>query len=123
MTQLTLGKHQEAFAVHAALLIQKAGELGMSVRIGEVLRTEEQQEIYVRTGKSRTRDSMHLKKCAIDLNLFIGERFATRDEIAALGKWWESLDVRNRWGGSWRGKIERGESTFVDAPHFERLVP
>ena len=26
------------------------------------------------------------------------------------------------WGGSWRGLIETGKSTFVDDPHFERQV-
>lgn len=119
---MSLGQEQEAFAKDAAKLILKAGEMGFGVRLGEALRTIEQQQLYFSSGRSKTLNSMHLKKLAIDLNLIVDGRLATAAEIAPLGKWWEALDPKNRWGGSWRGAVERGESSFVDSPHFERKV-
>lgn len=117
---MTLGQNQEIFASHVALLINKAIELGFGVRLGEVMRPIEMQQLYVKTGRSKTMNSMHIKKLAIDLNLIVNGRLATREEIEPLGKWWESLDPKNRWGGSWRGLIENKKSSFVDVPHFER---
>lgn len=118
----TLGQHQEIFAVQAAELILKANELGFGVRIGEVLRTPEQQKLYLASGASKTSNSQHLKKLAIDLNLIVEGRLATAAEVRPLGKWWEARDPLNRWGGSWRGAVESGASKFVDSPHFERLA-
>lgn len=123
MAALTLGEHQEQFAVHFAQLLTKAWELGFKVRLGEVLRPAEMQAIYVRTGRSKTMDSMHLKKCAADLVLLVNGVIATREQIKPLGDWWESLDPLNRWGGNWRGLVDSGQSKFVDTPHFERYVP
>ena len=37
---------------------------------GELARTPEQQAIYFKTGRSKTMNSIHLKRCAIDLNFF-----------------------------------------------------
>ncbi len=117
---LTLGQHQEIFAQHVSALIEKAADLGFGVRLGEVLRTPEQQKLYFASGASKTMASQHLKKLAIDLNLIVNGRLATAKEIAPLGRWWEGLDPLNRWGGSWRGLVESGKSSFVDSPHFER---
>lgn len=117
---LTLGQNQEVFAIQVAQLIVKAAEMGFGVRLGEALRTPEQQKLYVASGASKTMNSQHLKKLAIDLNLIKDGRMATAAEIKPLGKWWESLDINNRWGGSWRGLVEAGQSSFVDSPHFER---
>jgi hypothetical protein len=117
---MTLGQHQEAFAKHFVLLVQKAWELGYSVRIGEVQRPIEMQELYVKTNRSKTMNSMHLKKCAADLILIIEGKVCNRAQIKPLGDYWESLDPLNRWGGNWRGLVDAGKSNFVDAPHFER---
>lgn len=119
---MTLGQEQEVFTRHLVLLIQKAWELGFTVRIGEVMRTPEQQQLYFDSGKSKTMNSMHLKKCAADLHLFKNFIPASVNEIRLLGTYWESLSVQNRWGGSWRGAVEAGLSSFVDSPHFERQV-
>ncbi len=119
----TLGDHQEKFAKHAVMLINHAWELGFKVRLGEVQRPLEMQQLYVNSGRSKTLNSMHIKKCAIDLVLINKEgKVATRNEIKPLGDWWELLDPLNRWGGSWRGLIDAKKSSFVDAPHFERNV-
>jgi len=113
---------QQAFLLDAAKLIVKATELGFVVTAGELWRPDEMQRIYVQTGRSKTLDSQHGKRLAIDLNLFLSGALCTRDQIAPLGQWWEALSPKNRWGGSWRGQVEAGKSRFVDAPHFERLL-
>jgi hypothetical protein len=118
---MSLGKEQEIFAKHTVMLINQAWELGYQVRLGEVQRPIEMQEIYVKTGRSKTMDSQHIKKLAIDLVLLRDGIVCTHEQIKPLGKWWEALDPKNRWGGSWRGLIEAKKSNFVDAPHFERM--
>lgn len=115
----TLGQHQEAFSRDVAKLLAKAWEGGYEVRFGEAERPLEMQKIYVQTGRSKTMESYHLKKCAIDLHFTKGGQLCYPAE---LGKFWESLSPLNRWGGSWRGAIESGKSKFKDQPHFERRV-
>lgn len=108
---LTLGQHQEVFAVHLALLILHAYQLGYGVRVGEVERTAEQQKIYFTSGRSKTMNSKHLKRCAADLHFTKEGKLCYPEE---LGKYWESLDPLNSAGMFWK--------SFKDAPHFERSV-
>ena len=65
-----LVSEQAAFLLDACKIIQFAAEKGFTVTGGELWRTPEQQEIYVKTGKSKTMNSNHLKRLAIDLNFF-----------------------------------------------------
>lgn len=117
---MRLREEQSEFAKDVLKLLSFIFDLDYDVTFGEVLRTDEQQALYISSGKSKTSNSMHLKKCAIDLNFFKnGMLVETPKEI---GKFWESLGEKNRWGGSWRGLIESGKSTFNDSPHFERQV-
>ena len=111
---MTLFEHQQAFLKHVPLLLQKLWDAGFQVTAGEMLRTPEQQQIYLDTGKAKTAKSNHIVKCAIDLNIFPqGSRnFATKAELQAIGDFWESLDPLNRWGGNFK--------SFTDCPHFER---
>lgn len=118
----TLFNHQVTFLQDVVRLLQEAERLGFVVTSGELYRSPEQQAIYVKTGRSKTMDSEHLKRCAIDLNLFLSGKLATREEIKPLGDFWEGLNPKNRWGGNWRGLVDSGKSKFVDAPHFERLT-
>lgn len=108
---MTLGEHQEAFSMHLCTLMAYAIQLGYGIRIGEVLRTPEQQAIYVSTKRSKTMDSKHLKKCAADLHFSKNGVICYPEE---LGKYWESLDPLNSAGMFWK--------TFKDSPHFERRV-
>lgn len=117
---MKLSEQQQQFTRDFHKLLSKIFDDGYEITIGEVLRTPEQQEIYLKTSSSKTSNSMHLKKCAVDLNFFKdGVLIQTPNEI---GKYWESLSTSNRWGGSWRGLIESKKSTFIDKPHFERYV-
>jgi peptidoglycan L-alanyl-D-glutamate endopeptidase CwlK len=117
---MSLSKEQQLFSRDLTTLLVYIFSKGYEVTFGEVLRTQEMQDIYIKTGKSKTSNSMHLKKCAVDLNFFKdGVLIETPNEI---GKYWEGLSELNRWGGSWRGLIETKKSSFVDKPHFERKV-
>ena len=106
---MKLGEHQERFAADLCQLLTFAMAQGFAVRIGEVERTIEQQQVYYNTGRSKTMDSRHLKKCAADLHFFKNGKICYPQEI---GQFWESLDPLNSWGGNWR--------SFKDSPHFER---
>ena len=68
---MSLVTEQAAFLLDVCKLIQFATERGFTVTGGELYRTLEQQQIYIKTGRSKTMNSMHLKRCAIDLNFFI----------------------------------------------------
>ena len=109
---MTLGEHQQAFSRDLVKLMSKAFELGYEIRIGEVERTIEQQKIYVQTGRSKTMNSNHLKKCAADLHFVKGGELCYPQE---QGDYWETLNPINSWGGNWK--------SFKDKPHFERRAP
>ncbi len=113
---MSLFLEQQAFLKQVPLLITRAFKMGFQVTGGELMRTTEQQALYVKTGRSQTMHSNHLLKCAIDLNLFPKDStvFATFEEVKPLGIYWDSLDPKNRWGGNFK--------KLVDTPHFERNV-
>jgi hypothetical protein len=106
---MTLGQHQEAFSSDLVKLINHAQALGYGVRIGEVQRTEDQQKLYVQTGRSKTMNSMHLKKCAADLHFTKDGALCYPKEVGAF---WQLLDPLNSAGMFWK--------SFKDSPHFER---
>jgi hypothetical protein len=106
---------QAAFLLDAAKLIQHATALGFTVTGGELFRTPEQQEIYVKTGRSKTMNSNHLKRLAIDLNFFkSGVLEYDVLVLTPIGEYWQSLDPKNSAGMFWK--------SFKDIPHFERRV-
>ena len=115
---MTKAEQQMMFLKGAARLILQAESFGLYVTGGELFRTQEQQEYFLRTGKSKIPHSNHQERMAIDLNFFKkgpdGEFVLTwqKQDIQKLGDWWEQQDPLNRWGGNWTG--------FIDTPHFER---
>lgn len=112
---MSLVEHQAAFLLDMGRLVQKATELGFVVTGGELARTPEQQAIYVKTGRSKTMESIHLKRCAIDLNFFKdGKLCYDKSVLAPLGAYWESLHPLNSWGGN--------GVKLVDTPHFSRGI-
>lgn len=112
---MSLVQEQQLFLLDAVRLIAYATKLGFCVTGGELYRTTEQQEIYVKTGRSKTMDSKHLKRCAIDLNFFkYGKLVYDKTLLQPVGDYWESLNKKNSWGGNW--------NNFKDVPHFERRV-
>jgi hypothetical protein len=112
---MSLVTEQAAFLLDVCKLIEKANELGFTVTGGELFRTLEQQQLYIKTGRSKTMNSMHLKRCAIDLNFFVDGKLTYDVKVLTpLGQYWESLSPKNQWGGFWR--------SFKDVPHFQRTV-
>jgi len=108
---MSLGHAQEKFSYDVCKLLTFAMDSGYFVRIGEAQRTVEQQKLYVNSGRSKTMNSMHLKKCAIDLHFIKDGVLCYPDKI---GNYWESLSKENKWGGNW--------NSFKDKPHFERKI-
>ncbi len=109
---MALVTEQAAFLKDVVELIQWATASGWTVTGGELYRTAEQQQIYVRTGRSKTMNSNHLKRLAIDLNFFRdGKLVYDVEQLRPVGEFWEGLNPKNKWGGFW--------SKFLDLPHFE----
>ncbi len=94
-------KTQNEFVRAIALLILFACQKGYAITFGDTT---------ARDGHKK--DSLHYKRCAIDLNLFRDGKYLNKTEDhAELGKFWESLHPRCRWGGR-----------FNDGNHYE-MVP
>ncbi len=107
---MTLRQKQSLFALNIAKLITWAFANGYEVTLGEASRPEELQQIYFNSGRSKTMDSRHLKRLAIDLNLFIKGVFKTdRESYKPLADYWKSLHPDNVAGYDWK----------FDANHFE----
>lgn len=107
---MTLSDKQHVFAMNVSKLLQHVESLGYTCSIGEILRSKEQAEIYVKEGKGIL-DSQHCKKLAVDLFIFSnGKYLEQKSDYKPLGDYWESLDPENRWGGNF---------PRVDCVHFE----
>jgi hypothetical protein len=112
---MNLSAEQHEFLQDAAKLIQFSATQGFTVTGGELFRTPEQQQIYVQSGRSKTMDSKHLRRLAIDLNfLKDGTLIYDVDQLKAIGEYWQSLNPKNSAGMFWQ--------SFKDVPHFERRV-
>lgn len=111
---MALSDDQWKFLQDVAKLIQFAAERGFKLTGGELYRTQEQQNFHKANGRTTVGTSQHMKRLAIDFNIFLpsGALLQKAKDAQVLGDFWESLDPNNRWGGNW--------TTFVDAPHFER---
>ena len=108
---MSLSNEQYEFAKDVTRLFEFLVLSGVKWTIGEVLRTPEQQAIYLEKGLSKTSNSKHLQKKAIDLNFWInGELTYKYEDLRFIGDHWESLKEGNVWGGNWR---------FQDTPHFQ----
>lgn len=84
--------------------------------ITEGLRTIEKQKEYIKTGKSQTMNSYHLKGKAVDIVVYKDKK-VTWDlkyykEIADIVKKIAvEKGLKITWGGDWK--------TLVDGPHFQ----
>lgn len=118
---MSLSKQQRIFTLNISKLITYAYLNGIELTFGEAYRTKEQQAIYVKTGKSKTMNSNHLRRLAVDFNFFInGSLTYDFNAVKKLGDYWETLHPANRWGGDFnKNNIKDG---FVDTPHFEMHI-
>ncbi len=116
---MKLSETQRKFPLLVANFIEQAYGAGYELSFGEAFRTEEQQRLYVRSGKSRTMSSAHMERLAVDFNLFKDGRYLTDGSYyRPLGEIWESLG--GRWGGRFGVEpADYGKKTGWDANHFE----
>jgi len=123
----TLSSKQKTFTFNVSLLIAYAYSNGFQLTFGEVYRTLEQQKIYFNSGRSKTMNSNHLNRLAVDFNIFYDGKMLFFDEkkysvdvetVRPLGEYWESLHPLNRWGADWN-KNGINDETFRDPYHFE----
>ncbi len=110
---MKLGTKQELFTSNVAKLIQYAESVGLKCRMREVQRTAEQQNIYLQSGATKTKNSKHINSLAVDMYFASdGKIILNKADLQHIGDYWESLDSKNSWGGNWK--------KFQDCPHFER---
>jgi len=97
---MKLGAKQELFMRLLPRLIDKAHELGFEIRGGDLFRDRRLHgDIGERRGYGH-RNSGHKLKLAIDLNLFLDDKFMQQTEDhKELGEWWEAQHELCRWGG------------------------
>ena len=112
---MKLSENQIIFSLNIADLIHFANSESIGLTFGDAYRSEYLQKHYLATGKSKTMNSMHLKRLAVDFNFFInGKLTYKKSDLQKLGDFWESLHHKNRWGGNFK--------SFLDVPHFEMNV-
>ena len=109
---MKLSEQQRIFTLNISKLINYAYSIDIHLTFGHAWRDSETQKRLVNQGKSKTMNSYHQKRLAVDFNFFInGKLTYNKHKICVLGKYWESLHELNRWGGNFK--------TFTDTPHFE----
>lgn len=108
---LLLWEKQACFTQNIASLLQFINSKGFFVTFGEAYRTPEQAALYAKSGKGII-DSLHIRRLALDLNLFDkdGVYITDYDFYEPFGEYWETLHHLNRWGGRFKR---------VDSNHFE----
>lgn len=99
---MTLSEAQRAFALQAAKLIVHIYEVGYEVSLGEAWRSPETAAANAKAGTGIV-NSLHIKKLAIDLNLFKdGIYLSTSEAHRPFGEWWEKQHPLARWGGRFK---------------------
>ena len=92
---------QTAFSRMLVRLLQKAHDLGYEVTLGEAYRPPEQAAANAAKGVG-IRNSLHILRLAVDLNLFRdGQYLSSTESHRPLGEYWESI------GGSWGGRFSK----------------
>lgn len=131
---MTLGQSQRIFTKNIACLILYAYEIGFELSFGEAERTPSQVllnyygfdvvndsnglQLKKRDRTSKTLESRHPDRLAVDFNFFINGNLTYKyEDVKPLGDYWVSLHNKNRWGGDFnKNGIKDG---FMDTPHFE----
>lgn len=115
MANSALLENQFKFSKDVSKLIEFIYNNGYTCSLGEAHRTAEQQEIYLKKKLTKTRNSNHLKRLAIDLFIFKnGNLLSKKQDLQFIADYWTGLSVLNRWGGNFK--------SLYDAPHFERNI-
>ena len=107
---MVLSQKQALFSVLVAKLILFAHSKGWALTFGEAYRSPEEAARLAAAGKGIAQ-SLHTKRLAVDLNLFINGVYQT-DSAAykPLGEWWEAQSTE-AYECAWGGR-------FKDGNHF-----
>lgn len=117
---MTLSEKQSIFTYNIAQLITFAYSKGYKLTFGEAFRTQEQEQIDYDKGLSKTLNSRHTMRLAVDFNLFLNDHLLfTPCDYQFLGEYWMSLNTDNIWGGDWNRNHDTLDETFHDPYHFE----
>lgn len=97
---VTLGRAQRLFTSLVAQFILDVYKFpGYAITFGEAYRTPQQAVWNAQKGIGIV-NSLHTKRLAVDLNLFIGEQYMNNsDDYKGLGMIWKTYHPRCRWGG------------------------
>lgn len=110
---MSLRTEQSRFAEDIVRLLTWASSAGYEYTFGEFQRPVEMQRIHYNAGRSKTMNSLHIKKLAADIFFFLnGNLLSSKEDMQPIGNYWETLGAKNSWGGNWK--------SFKDIPHFER---
>lgn len=101
---MSLHEKQRLFTRYVGMLIGWAYKQGYELTFGDAYRSPEQAAKNAADGTGIV-NSLHTKRLAVDLNLFIrGEYITNADAYKPLGEYWKSLDPLNRWGGDFANR-------------------
>lgn len=99
---MTLRERQSLFVRLVALLIERAYADGYELTFGEAWRTPEQAARNELAGIG-SRNSLHVARLAVDLNLFrAGKWLSDSESHRPLGEFWKGLHPDCRWGGDFK---------------------
>lgn len=111
---MTLGEKQRKFTHYVGRLIIWAYENGFELTLGDAFRDRRQAQANAAAGIGIA-DSLHSRRLAIDLNLFINGVYMPKSEsYSALGEFWKSLDPDCCWGGDFRPLQDGGHFSLTD---------
>ena len=113
---MTLGQKQRVFVKLVSKLIDYAYTQGYELSFGEAYRTPEQAALNSKSGKGIS-NSLHTKRLAIDLNLFIdGEYQIYSLAHEPLGVFWEALSTPE-YTCCWGGRFKRPDGNHYSIEH------
>ena len=114
---MSLSNQQYDFAKDVIKLFQFIIDTKMKFTIGEVWRRESTQAWLYKQGFTKTFNSDHLKKLAVDLFFWYNNKFLENNDrtkliLMPIADYWKSLNKQNYWGGYFLN--------FLDTSHFGR---
>ena len=96
---LTLRQKQSLFVELVTMLLKRMTTQGYEMTFGEAYRSPEEAERLFKLGKG-IKNSNHIIKLAIDINLFRDGKFLNSTEAhKQFGQYWKELHPSCRWGG------------------------
>lgn len=108
-------KRQILFSSLLPKLIDQIYYSGFDLTLGELWRPPETAAIYAAAGKG-TKNSCHILKLAIDINLFWGGEYVDNSLAhKPFGDFWKTLNPLCRWGGDFSNRKD-GNHYSIESP-------